>query len=89
MNNVFAQSVSTSGPTSTNRGIAVTTFCEAVNSPNYTSGAGWTMIATVSSGAAEPSFISDYREFTTAAVVSETVMTDNNAKYAAVIATFR
>lgn len=89
MSNVTMQSVTTSGPTSTDRGIAITTFCEDVNNPTYTSGAGWTNISQFATGAASTSFNTDYKEFTAVGVVSETVTSSTNGKYAAVIATFR
>ena len=89
MNPVSMQTVATSGPTSTDRGIAVTTFCEDVNNPTYTSGAGWTNIAQFATGAASTSFTSDYKEFTAPGVITETVTTSPTGKYSAVIATFR
>lgn len=88
-NPVAMQSVATSGPTSTDRGIAVTTFCEDVNMPTYTSGAGWTNISQFAAGAASTSFVTDYKEFTASGVVSETVTSSITGKYAAVVATFR
>lgn len=89
MNPVSMQTVATTGPTSTDRGIAITTFCEDVNNPVYTSGAGWTNIAQFATGAASTSFNTDYKEFTAAGAISETVTTSPTGKYAAVIATFR
>lgn len=89
MNPVSMQSVATMGPTSTDRGIAVTTFCEDVNMPTYTSGAGWTNISSFSAGAASTSFTSDYKQFSAPGVMTETVTTSTNGKYSAVIATFR
>jgi hypothetical protein len=88
-NPVAMQTVATSEPTSTDRGIAVTTFCEDVNMPTYVSGAGWTNIASYSTGAASTSFVSDYQPFTAPAVIGETVTTSPGGKYAAVIVTFR
>lgn len=89
MNPVATQTVATSGPTSTDRGIAITTFCEDVNNPTYTTGAGWTNIAQFAAGAASTSFTTDYKEFTAPGVVSETVTTSPTGKYSAVVATFR
>ncbi|HEX5060876.1 MAG TPA: hypothetical protein VFV99_16025, partial [Kofleriaceae bacterium] len=70
------------------KGVAITAFCEDVNNPTYTPGAGWTTLGTSSNGSAEPSFISDYKAVTAGGIYTETVTSSVSAKYAAVIAVF-
>jgi hypothetical protein len=70
--------------------VAVDVFCQAVSMPTFTTGAGWTNLASTSNGPSVASFTTDYRlGLLSGMVIGETVTTTAGGKYAAAIATFR
>jgi hypothetical protein len=82
--------VETATPTTTASGVAINVFCEAVNMPQYTTGAGWTNVATASNGPSEASFSTNYRlDYTVGSTVPGSVTTTIAGKYAAIVATFK
>jgi hypothetical protein len=86
---VATLTVQTATTTTAGSGVAINVFCEAVNMPQYTTGAGWTNLATASKGPSEASFSTNYQlGYAAGTTVAGIVTTTVAGKYAAVIATF-
>ncbi len=83
------QTVATATSTTGAAELAVTTFCEDINTPTYTSATGWTNLGKFSNNSSSPSFVADFQLGVPMGTVTETVTSSGGGKYQAAIATFR
>lgn len=84
-----AQAVQTATATSTSGTAAVSVFCEDVNTPTYTAGAGWTALGTFSNVSSSPSFIVEETTGLPVGLVTSSATSTVGGKYQAAIAAFR
>lgn len=87
-NNSNLQDISTSAAAAAGT-IAITSYCQDVNNPTYTTATGWTNLGVFSNVSSSPSFLSDYQAVQAAGVVTEGALSSIAGKYGAVIVTFK
>jgi hypothetical protein len=84
---MLALSIATSGATTTAGDLAIASFCEDVQTPTFTPGAGWTNLGQVPVSSALPSLFTEFQQNLPVGQVTATGTGSLVAKYAATIVT--